>query len=210
MPPVIKENISECLAGDCIAFGKWNGAPLCWIVLSVQADRLLLITKECLDMKPFNLSGGATWDNCSLRSELNGEYFYKNPDVFNENECQAILNTTNDSPSVYYQNKRNWEELFGKNGNDTQNYVFLLNVGEAIKYFNVTGTGTMSDNMGYAAFEFPQDESLSAEYPWWLRNSTRKGEAAVVVTTFGIINYNGFTVSESRIVHVRPAMWISK
>jgi len=209
MPPVIKENISEYLAGDHIAFGKWKGKPLYWIVLSVQADKLLLITSECLEMKPFNLSGEATWENCSLRSELNGDYFYKNPNVFNDNERKSILKTTTDSPGVYYQNQRTWEELYTKGGNDTQNYVFLLNIGEACVNF-VTSEGWMIDGMGNNTFKFPKGESLSAEKPWWLRNSTRKGRAAVVVTSDGMINYNGFTVSESTIVYIRPAMWISK
>lgn len=210
MPPVIKESISECLAGDHFAFGKWKGKPLYWIVLSVQDDKLLLITRECIENKPFNLSGEATWDRCSLRSELNGDYFYKNSNVFNDNERKSILETTTDSPGVYYQNQRTWEELYTKGGSDTQNYVFLLNIGEACTSFNVTGEGWMRDSMGYQTFKFPEDKSLSAEKPWWLRNSARKGGAAVVVTSDGMINFNGFTVSESSIVHVRPAMWISK
>ena len=210
MPPAIKENIGDCLTGDHIAFGKWNGAPLYWTVLAVQDDKLLLITKECLGAKPFDLSQEATWDTCSLRGELNGEYFYANQDVFSKEERQAILITANDSPGIYYQNIRNWEEIYSKQGSDTQDYVFLLNVVEACKYFHVTGKGEMRDGMGYKAFEFPQDESLSAGFPWWLRNSTRRGAAAVVVTTNGMINYNGFTVSERYTPQVRPAMWIKK
>ncbi|NLI52885.1 MAG: hypothetical protein GX417_01015 [Clostridiales bacterium] len=210
LPPVIKENLSACMAGDHIVFGKWKGAPLYWTVLDAQGDKLLLITDECLETKPFHLSGAAAWDTCSLREELNGEYFYTNHDVFSEKERQAILETTNDSPGIYYQNVRNWEELYTNPGNDTQDYVFLLNVVEACKYFNVTGKGEMRDSMGYKAFEFPQSERLSAEFPWWLRNSTRKGAAAVVVTTHGMINYNGFTVSERHTPQVRPALWIRK
>ena len=64
--------------------------------------------------------------------------------------------------------------------------------------------------MGYKAFEFPMSEELESEKPWWLRNSTRKGAAAVVVTTWGIINYNGFSVTEAYTPQVRPAMWVSR
>ena len=90
-----------------------------------------------------------------------------------------------------------------------QDYVFLLNVSEACKYFNASSKGVLQ-GMGFEGFDFPQDESLSTDAPWWLRNSTRGGTAAVVVTAYGLINYNGFTVSEAFTPQIRPAIWIKK
>lgn len=210
LPPVIKQTLGECVAGDHFVFGKWKGAPLLWTVLQVQDDRLLLITDACLGAKAFHRSGTAAWDTCTLRTELNGDYFYRNNSVFNDTEREAILSTTNDSPGIYYQNIRNWEEFYANGGGESQDFVFLLSVADACNYFNVTEKGEMRDGMGYKAYEFPKSERLAAEVPWWLRNSTRKGSAAVVVTTAGLINYCGFTASEDSIPQVRPALWIRK
>jgi len=222
-----KEIISGCLVGDRIAFGKWNGSPLYWNVLSVQNDRLLLITGEGLGYKAFHSTDKsptwgdapiiATWDSCSLRKELNGAYFYSNPDVFTTTERNYILLTKNETPGIYYQGEKTFKEVFGKDSLDTQDYVFLLSVQEACKYFNAQNV-LRDVNFGKDAFIFPESEELICDGPgkegnapgqkWWLRTSSRNGEYAVAVNAFGRINYDGWEISTWS--QVRPAIWIKK
>jgi len=211
-PPVVveRDSLADYRTGDCLAFGRWKGERLVWRVLDVQADSMLMITQACMEPRPFNRTSPATWDVASLRAELNGEWFYANPEVFTEAERAAILPQTHDSPGIYYQNQRTWEEMYAQRGGDVEDRVFLLSVNEAVRYFNATREDWMKDGMGYNAFRFPVSEDLAAEYPWWLRNATRRGAAAVVVTAYGMINYNGFSVTEGTIPRVRPAVWVSR
>ncbi len=210
MPPAIKENIGDCLTGDHIAFGKWNGAPLYWIVLSVQDDKLLLITKECLGAKPFDLSQEATWDTCSLRGELNGEYFYANQDVFSKKERQAILITANDSPEYIIRTY-----AIGKRSTVSREVIrrIMFSCSMLWKHANISTSpekARCATVWDIKHLNFRRTKAFRRDFPWWLRNSTRRGAAAVVVTTEGMINYNGFTISERYTPQVRPAMWIKK
>ena len=76
--------------GDIIEFGKYDGA-IQWQVLSVEAERILLISLECIDCQEFNSSGGASWETCSLRKWLNTEFL---SEAFSEEEQDLILSTT--------------------------------------------------------------------------------------------------------------------
>ena len=210
LPVAHRDKLADYMVDDRMNYGNWKGEPLVWRVLAVEDDRMLLITEDCLEPRAFNKSGPATWDRCSLREELNGSWFYGSKDVFTDAERAAILPVTNDSPGIYYQNKKTWEECYTNKGSEVEDCVFLLSVTETCQYFHANKNGWLNDAMGYKAFEFPMSEELESEKPWWLRNSTRKGAAAVVVTTWGIINYNGFSVTEAYTPQVRPAMWVSR
>ena len=59
-----------------------------WRVLAAEGSRVLVISEYALDVKKYNAgSVGITWENCTLREWLNGEFFQT---AFNSGE-QGIL-----------------------------------------------------------------------------------------------------------------------
>ncbi|MBR4550778.1 MAG: hypothetical protein IKO13_00625, partial [Oscillospiraceae bacterium] len=86
-------------AGDHVFFGhyeqdgdKSNGSEeIEWRVLEVREDRVLVISEYGLDVKPYNSTyGGVTWETCSLRKWLNGDFL---TEVFTEEEQEQIRST---------------------------------------------------------------------------------------------------------------------
>ena len=69
-------------AGDVIKFGEYeqdnnfeNGKEaIDWIVLDVQDNQAIVISKFCLDAKRYSEEGFAEWDKSSLREWLNSEF----------------------------------------------------------------------------------------------------------------------------------------
>lgn len=200
-------SVDQCKAGDIVVFGTWEGDPLYWKVLAAEDDRVLLLTKETLGRKAYHTSSPATWDKSRLRADLNGDWFYLNPQVFSPAERERILSVTNDSPGIHYQNQTTWEECYANAGAEAEDHVFLLSCLQARKYFPGNEILWRLDT---GLYKFYSSEELAAAFPWWLRNATRQNSAAVVVTTDGVINCCGFTVTNDTVPRVRPAMWVSR
>ena len=75
--------IKQAKVGDYVVFGQYeqdndtsNGKEdVEWLVLDVQEDRALLISKYLLDCKPYNTTDDhVTWETCTLRKWLNDEF----------------------------------------------------------------------------------------------------------------------------------------
>ena len=182
--------------GDTVALGDYHGANE-WLVLDKQEDKALLISKYCLDAKPYNEKyEPVTWETCTLRQWLNGEFINK---TFAEEEKTLICDT-------YLQNPDN--PVYGTDGgNDTTDKVFLLSIEEATKYFandearKAKATDYTKEQGAYVA---------SNDYSWWWLRSPGNGSNNVVafINSYGFINYTGFGVG-SGLYGVRPAMWIN-
>ncbi|MDR2765084.1 MAG: DUF6273 domain-containing protein [Tannerella sp.] len=200
--------------GSRYVFGQWNGRSLVWRVLKVADGQALMVTQDCLEVKPYHYRVGETsWSECTLRGELNGDYFYRNPKVFSAKDRSAVMLTTNENRSVSFQNKRTFEEFYSKGCDPTEDRVFLLSIGEVIDYFKVDGESEFPDSMGYVAFKFPSGRDAIANIdgrpkPWWLRQPGRNRSTATVVTADGMINFNGFTATQC-VPAVRPALWLN-
>ena len=88
--------------GSVVTFGtypqKADGAdstPIEWLVLDVQGDRALLLSCRGLDTKQYHTEKtGTTWESCSLRTWLNGEFLER---AFSEKEQAGILTTDVDN-----------------------------------------------------------------------------------------------------------------
>jgi hypothetical protein len=104
--------------GDIVTFGEYD-----WRVLAVDGDKALIITENVIEERAYNIGnkstdnfeGGeseelfTTWDKCSLREYLNGEFFNR----FTTDEKARIADTTDK--------------------------IFLLSIDEAVKYFGDSG-----------------------------------------------------------------------
>ena len=126
-----------------------------WRVLDVdrEAETALLIAEKTVCEECYHeLLTDITWEHCSLRKWLNGEY-YEN--TFSEEERAAILECKLRNPD---------NPAYGtKGGNDTRDRIFLFSIEEAKKYFK-------------------KDRDSATGTWWWLRSPgcLSKGAACVV------------------------------
>ena len=211
------ESAAEAVNGrGAVIFGNYeqdnnigNGKePIEWLVLEVWGDRALLISKYGLDARPYNTEHGeVTWENCSLRKWLNGEFLN---DAFTPEEQAAIVQMPVDNSEG--QGYGGWSAA---GGNNTEDRVFLLSCAEANKYLGVTfdNSDNMGSRMSPTAYAL-QAGALSSGMKttdgaptcaWWLRSSGYDQISAAVVYIDGSLYYNHADYVSGC---VRPALWV--
>ena len=125
--------------GNIIVMGEYKQEsittrePIEWIVLDVEGNKALLISRYVIECQPFNETeysadgGEITWENCTLRTFLNNDFA---SDAFTDAERSVIKTTTVKNPD---------NKFFGTDGgNDTEDQIFILSVEEVEKYFPYT------------------------------------------------------------------------
>ena len=169
---------------EIYAIGHWNNKPLEWLILDVQKNKALLITKDCLMTAPYNEEiKKITWADCTLRNKNLPEI---EKHIFNDSERNKILLHKNKS----IDNKR-----YGTPGGaDTDDRLFLLNTEETIQYF-------------------PYDKARITylnEKPvwWWLRSPGYSSYGAAIVDDDGSVLGNGYLVDDFS-GGVRPVFWLN-
>ncbi len=185
--------------GDTIQFGSYfqdlSKAPIDWVVLEKDRNKLLAVTKEAIDCKPYEDHYGrvgTTWQNCSLRTWLNS-FFFEN--AFSASEKDCVLQTR-----VSIESKH---ELSHNGQKYTLDKVFLLSADEARKYFPGEG--------GLLCFPTELAAKHGARYSsvkgccWWLRSTGADKYSAEYVHYDGTIDACGFNYT---FIAVRPAIWI--
>lgn len=201
--------IGPCQIGDTVVFGSYeqdndtgNGKEAIeWIVLDMDGQNALLLSKYGLDAQAYSDSGEAvTWENCALRQWLN-DTFYK--EAFSEAEQGAVVPVTNTNPD----NER-WGTA---GGNDTLDSVFLLSIEEAEFYFSDRNEELWIQATPYAVEQgaFVADNGNS---PWWLRSPGDNNEggfcaAYVDYPPTGVVLSGYDAQRNSRAV--RPALWVT-
>ena len=189
--------------GDTLTFGRYeqdndpgNGPePIEWQVLAVEKDRALLISRYGLDVKPYNeKQADITWETCTLRSWLNGEFYEK---AFGVEEKVWIRKTANQNPDN--------PDHGTVGGEETEDRIFLLSIDEAREYFGdyearqCRCTGYAGKNGAYAG---PYNNTR-----WWLRTPGFNSLLETVVGSDGDIYTSGFSISAASVA-VRPAFWL--
>ena len=176
-------SVDDIIVGDIIEFGG-----IFWRVLDVQDGKMLIISEDILESRPYHEPGGdITWEHSTLRDYLNGE-FYNGFDLSDRVRITetAVINNDNlsyDTPG----------------GNDTTDKIFLLSIDEARAYF--------ADNSARVAYGADGGSSR-----WWLRSPGYISYSAAIVRNDGsifdgIYNYgnNVYNINYG----VRPAMWLN-
>ena len=163
----------ETNIGSIITFGNID-----WIVLDIQNDRALILSKDIIENRPYNKEKTVTWETSDIRKYLNSK-FYKN---FTEEEQQIIVETLLDNKS---------KDKNRKGGNKTNDKIFLLSIEETIKYF-------VNDSNRVAMFKNEKDW-------WWMRSPAGNNNYFAVVSDKGDVTGNYFQKFNSG---VRPALWI--
>ncbi len=188
--------------GDRITFGSWpqtsdSPQPLEWRVLAVEDGRALVISEMLLAAKPYNdTHQGITWENCSLREWLNGEFLET---AFSGEERARIAETVNSNPN-------NSTFFWVSGGRKTTDRVFCLSAKEAKDYF----TNDSDRQACFTPYAMPSagmvpDDERCAD--WWLRSPGGLSDHAAAVSYDGHIIGLGVTIGCAG-NGVRPAMWL--
>ena len=186
------------IVGNTVSFGRFeqdnnksNGKEeIEWIVLDVQSDRSLLISKYALNCYPYNSTHKkVSWENCGLRSYLNSSFIT----VFNAYErarIQTVANKVENRPNATIEDQ-----------------VFLLDIYEAEKYFK-SDEDRRCEPTAFAKEQGANDfwKKTPNHCFWWLRSKGSDDHAPIVYGD-GSIDYGGFLV-EVKDVAIRPALWV--
>ncbi|MBR6299259.1 MAG: hypothetical protein IKR36_00005 [Clostridia bacterium] len=182
-----------------------------WLVLDVQGDKALLLSKYGLDVQPYHHTfADVTWETSSLRAWLNTAFLES---AFSPEEAQFILLSTVSNSQD--QCNSAWAT---PGGNDTRDKVFLLSFTEAGRYLNVcdssnNNTASLAAATAYAVKmgALVNEENRTAEgnasAAWWLRSPGSSESQAAYVWSNG--NADSSNVNYNDICVIRPALWVS-
>ena len=199
-----EKKMTKIKAGSIIKFGNIN-----WLVLEVQGDRALIITKDVMEPRQYDDNDDdQTWETCALRKYLNNDFF----DRFSYDEKNMIIGTD------IINNDNLWYNTSG--GYSTFDKIFLLSIDEAEKYFggsadyvnkNRKNFKGVNDNSG-AYLSNSNDKKRAAKFGgklsalWWLRSPGSNSNKAAKVAANGSILVIGEKFSE--MAPFRPALWL--
>lgn len=207
--------LSEAGIGDTVRFGSYeqdndtdNGAEdIEWLVLDKQDGKLLLISKDALDAKPYHEEYiDVTWETCTLRGWLNDTFY--NTAFSTEEQGRIVTTKVKNEDNLDYGTE---------GGNDTEDKIFLLSTGEARGYFDFSMTAVdparQTRVTAYAkaqgGFVDNSDGNIySGNGWWWLRTPGYINKGAAYVAAHGIVSSNGISVSHFEYV-IRPVFWLN-
>lgn len=157
-----------------------NGAePIAWRILAEQGDYLLAVSENVLFTSSYDAEGGS-WEESDIRNYLNDEFYLT---AFTANERKAIAKKMLKTPANPYYTHNN--------GCETNDYVFLLSMEEAQKYFTADTDRIAGNHSIYL-----------------LRDSGCIPSYCACVMTSGSINAYG--VSQMAASGIRPTMYVHK
>ncbi|SFR88945.1 DUF6273 domain-containing protein [Anaeromicropila populeti] len=146
-----------------------------WIIIDKQDNQALLIKKQNISSIAYNnILKDITWEESSLRKYLNSKFINE---TFSQEEQKNIIlkNISNKNNDIY--------GTYG--GDETQDYVFVLDIDEAKKYRTI-----LSDI----------DSNI------WLRSPGHIQSCAAFLSENGSVMNYGYTITNKDIM-VFPAMW---
>lgn len=195
---------------EIIEFGN-----LRWRVLEVHLDRILLLTEEIIEKRPYHpIYEEVTWETCELRHYLNHDFYQR----FSKTDRERILTVVN-------RNDANpWYLTPG--GNDTEDKVFLLDIFDTVcKYFG-DSSNKLYHKTSKERYWFGKNDKNNIKraaqfqghnYWWWVRTPGRNHKTAVYIhgDPMGCVGINGNSVffrnyTSERNGGLRPALWIKR
>ena len=205
--PPNKENVAFPAVGSIISF-----ANIDWWVLAIENDKAFLISENVLEKRKYNNEfTDVTWETCTLRKYLNGE-FYNSLGA----DRSKIAETKNSNPD------NQWHGTDG--GNTTTDKIFLLSLDEVVKYFGDSGqlNNPPKDDLQLQSWWIDDEYRIDDEYNsariakdksgkvswWWLRSPGGYSVSAAPVFDDGNIGVGGYYVDIDS-GGVRPALWLN-
>lgn len=184
-----RQLLSGIKMGDEYLFGRfeldlknYKAEQIPWIVLEVQEDRALLVSRYVLGPGAYNQQHqGTEWYYSSIRVTLNDDFY---EEVFSEDERKMIVE----------------EETTGDK-------VFLLSAEQASSYFKDDNSRITTASEAAKAWGTNVNGKNKNTW-WWLWDSDVKNISASVVTAEGTVDKEGTFVNCAS-GGIRPAIWIS-
>lgn len=185
--------------GDPVVFGHYeqdndtsNGKEeIEWIVVENENNQLLLVSKYCLDCKPYNKTqGNAVWASSFLRSWLNNDFYNS---AFSSEEKTRI-------PSVLLKNS---DEEYGPSS-DTNDKVFSLSYSE--RWVSLSSENHLAKPTAYAIANGVWVDDENGNSTWWLRNTGITEGTAFAIYSNGDVSTG--LATENTEAAVRPAIWL--
>jgi hypothetical protein len=194
--------------GDTVYMGQYPVAssscePLAWRVLAKENDRILMITKACIDWRRYHPGGSVSWAHSDLRYDLQ----FLAEDLFTKAEWERVLETEVFTALTRIQSEEDQEkaEQTLDAGERSVDRLFLLSVYEAARYF-ANDSDRKCSGTPYAVSKGCYNNGEQNGACWWLRNCGYHASYAAEVLPWGEINGSGDEVDEES--GVRPAMWV--
>ena len=199
----LKASFLNVSVGSTVKFGHYeqdnntsNGKEeIEWRVLAVKGNRALIISEYGLDCQPYDSTGYATWEVCTLRTWLNDTFYNA---AFGTDHQKMIVHSTviADKNSLYHTLA----------GNNTTDKVFLLSITEVNRYFSSNGARQCRGT----AYCYARGacKGSNGNCCWWLRSPGRSSNLAAFVNSDGSVRGSGYGVRHGNFA-VRPALWIN-
>jgi len=195
--------LADCEVGDTVSFGNYiqdkdaeTPAPIDWVVLSREEDRVLLLSEQGLDCLRFHDRLYPFWANSEMRQWLNGTFLAA---AFTEGEQRLIDLSANTT--------RGYSSSLGvyRGGPDTEDAVFLLSKEELYEYLPEKADRICTPTP-YALSAGAQTDDNGA-CPWWTRSPGDHYGQVCAVNADGVLDaYCRVYRTE---VCVRPAIWVN-
>lgn len=200
--------------GNIVQFGHYeqdnrslNGKEAIeWIVLDVQGNKALLLSRYCLDCQPYHWKYlPVDWATSYIRAWLNTTFLDA---AFTIKEQEAIVTTT-------LSNDEGYNEWNISGGSSTEDMVFLLSYKQAVRYLNMGENARISPRASATAYAKSRGVKTSNESTtsdgtasvwWWLRSPGFYQDFAVNVLPDGSFWARKVNVYSNG---VRPAIWVN-
>ena len=198
--PAAPSNIESSWTGSYVYFGKYDGKPIKFRVLSksssaYKTNALFLDSDSVLLYRRFDESSNE-WANSEIRSYLNGEFLKG----FTREECSAIATSKGDGGLSY--SATTWEKLNYGSPVSINDQVFLLDASEVLnpEYGYIHDSGHVI--IGGGSYPVPnrdKEPNPGKQYVWWLRSKAGKYAGCAHE---GLLYYQQVEIKES----VAPAL----
>lgn len=212
------KDVKGIFPGDVITFGNYpvdeegtTYKPIEWMVLDVQDNRALILTRQAVDAGAWMAKkDSTTWETSELRTWLNKKFLKK---AFTEGEIKSIFTTTVINDDTQYSLV--WKDLAEhvkdmKHGKDTRDKVFLLSWEEVERLIvnpedRLCTATPYALNRGVMLTETPSEDGTYYICGWMTRTLGLRSNSMTVVDAE---SYSSRYV-HSRRYGVRPAMWVN-
>ena len=212
--PVLADQ-ERAQVGDVLSLGTYpqgsggEREPIEWLVLSLEGDRVLLLSRYGLDVQPYHISQEeVTWEGSTLRGWLNGSFLN---DAFTQEERGRIVSVQTDNSAGQGFPFSALEEQTPVEENFTQDQVFLLSFLECSELFDALiaqSSGLYELQAIPTPYALKRGALVSADSvgSWWLRSPGRTGDC--VCCWDADLSLTEVGVSADGVL-VRPALWLS-
>lgn len=170
-----------------------------WIVLDVEGDQALLLSRYGLDAQAYNTyTKRITWCRCSLRKWVDYNFLKM---AFTVEERERIASTTVSNPAT--------EGYDTYSCDDTTNQVYLLSYDEALAYLP-TEADRQTTATAYAIARGAYVDEDTGYCWWWLRSPGEGNTYACAVRTDGRVTGYSSSLEVNRTSGcIRPVIWLN-